>query len=180
MVENRQHNPIKNLYLDTCIYLYAWNNEDPFNRVCYASKQIMAFFHKQLFTPNVSELVVREISKKIRLSYEGTLEKIFTEFKLQKKFDVIRVDNKIKSEAIRLLTEYYLHYPDNFHAGIAKVLNCVLVTKDRLLLSIARMDGIKSVKPEPSFWDKIPGFPYESIIIGLIAVIIIVWRAHKF
>ena len=36
------------------------------------------------------------------------------------------------------------------------------------------------VKPEPSFWDKIPGFPYESIIIGLIAVIIIVWRAHKF
>lgn len=28
---------------------------------------------------------------------------------------------------------------------------------------------------EPSFWDKIPGFPYESIIIGLISVIIILW-----
>ena len=28
-------------------------------------------------------------------------------------------------------------------------------------------------KPEPSFWDKIPGFPYVSIIIGLIVVIII-------
>jgi hypothetical protein len=36
------------------------------------------------------------------------------------------------------------------------------------------------VKPEPSFWDKIPGFPYESIIIGLIAVIIIIWRARNF
>ena len=35
------------------------------------------------------------------------------------------------------------------------------------------------VKPEPSFWDKIPGFPYESIIIGLIAVIIIIWRARN-
>ena len=23
------------------------------------------------------------------------------------------------------------------------------------------------VSPEPSFWDKIPGFPYESVIIGL-------------
>lgn len=139
---------MRNLYLDTCIYLYAWNNEDPFNRVCYASKQIMTFFHKQLFTLNVSELVVRELSKKIRLSYEGTLEKISNEFKLQKTFKVIRVDSRIKSEANRLLTDYYLHYPDNFHASIAKVLNCVLVTKDRLLLSIARMDGIKSVKPE--------------------------------
>jgi len=30
-----------------------------------------------------------------------------------------------------------------------------------------------TVEPKPSFWDEIPGFPYESIIIGLIAVIII-------
>jgi hypothetical protein len=28
-------------------------------------------------------------------------------------------------------------------------------------------------KPEPAFWDKIPGFPYVSIIMGLIVVIII-------
>ena len=70
------------------------------------------------------------------------------ELKLPKTLEAIRVDKKMKSEANRLLTDYYLHYPDNIHAGIAKVLNCVLVTKDRLLLSIARMDGIKSVKPE--------------------------------
>jgi len=31
-------------------------------------------------------------------------------------------------------------------------------------------------EPESSFLDKIPGFPYESIILGLIAVIIIIWR----
>ena len=37
-----------------------------------------------------------------------------------------------------------------------------------------------TVNPKPSFWDKIPGFPYESIIIGLIAVIIIIWRSRKF
>jgi len=30
-----------------------------------------------------------------------------------------------------------------------------------------------TVEPKPSFWDKIPGFPYESIILGLIAVITI-------
>jgi hypothetical protein len=36
-----------------------------------------------------------------------------------------------------------------------------------------------TVNPLPSFWDKIPGFPYESIILGLIAVIIIIWRARN-
>ena len=37
-----------------------------------------------------------------------------------------------------------------------------------------------TVNPQPTFWDKIPGFPYESIILGLIAVIIIIWRSRKF
>ena len=37
-----------------------------------------------------------------------------------------------------------------------------------------------TVNPQPSLWDKIPGFPYESIILGLIAVIIILWRSRKF
>ena len=35
-----------------------------------------------------------------------------------------------------------------------------------------------TVNPKPSFWDKIPGFPYESILIGLIAVIIMLWYAR--
>ena len=45
------------------------------------------------------------------------------------------------------------------------------------------IDGKKgrfTVNPKPSFWDNIPGFPYESIILGLIAVIIILWRSRKF
>ncbi|MBA7599950.1 hypothetical protein ES703_06996 [subsurface metagenome] len=36
-----------------------------------------------------------------------------------------------------------------------------------------------TVNPKPSFWDKIPGFPYESIILGLVVVVIIIWRSHK-
>jgi len=38
--------------------------------------------------------------------------------------------------------------------------------------------GSFTVKPKPSFLDKIPGFSYESIILGLIAVIIILWYAR--
>jgi hypothetical protein len=47
-------------------------------------------------------------------------------------------------------------------------------------VEVEGLTGSFTVKPEPSFWDKIPGFPYESIIIGLIAIIIIIWRARKF
>jgi hypothetical protein len=32
-----------------------------------------------------------------------------------------------------------------------------------------------TVNPQPSFWDKIPGFPYESILLGLVTVIIVLW-----
>jgi hypothetical protein len=32
-----------------------------------------------------------------------------------------------------------------------------------------------AVNPQPSFWDKIPGFPYESILLGLVTVIIVLW-----
>jgi len=40
------------------------------------------------------------------------------------------------------------------------------------------LTGSFTVKPKPSFWDKIPGFSYESIILGLISVIIILWYAR--
>ena len=40
------------------------------------------------------------------------------------------------------------------------------------------LTGSFKVKSKPSFWEKIPGFPYESIILGLISVIIILWYAR--
>ena len=49
-------------------------------------------------------------------------------------------------------------------------------------VTVDGLSGSVTVKPKPSFWDNIPGFPYESIILGLIAVIIILWyaRTRKF
>jgi hypothetical protein len=32
-----------------------------------------------------------------------------------------------------------------------------------------------TVNTQPSFWDKIPGFPYESILLGLVTVITVLW-----
>ncbi len=32
-----------------------------------------------------------------------------------------------------------------------------------------------TVNPKPSFWDKIPGFPYKSIILGLMIGALVLW-----
>ncbi|MCW4048530.1 MAG: hypothetical protein NWE89_02220 [Candidatus Bathyarchaeota archaeon] len=47
-------------------------------------------------------------------------------------------------------------------------------------VEVEGLTGSFTVTPEPSIWDKIPGFPYTSIIIGLIAIIFILWRSRKF
>ncbi|GAH10798.1 unnamed protein product, partial [marine sediment metagenome] len=51
------------------------------------------------------------------------------------------------------------------------------VTRDEGTYEV-EVEGLTSsftVNPKPTFWDKIPGFPYESIIIGLTSIIIILW-----
>jgi len=148
MIEGLDYTPNRNLYLDSCIYMYAWDTEDPSDQVCFASKQIMTFIRNQIFTLYVSEMVVREISKITQLSYYGTLAKISDELSLGSEFKVIKANYRMMSEAIRIKDEYYLHYPDYIHAGIAKVLNCILVTKDRFLLNVSKRDGIDSIIPE--------------------------------
>jgi len=47
------------------------------------------------------------------------------------------------------------------------------------------MDGLSGsytvIEPEeePSFWDRIPGFPHESIILGLIAGVVMLWLLQR-
>ena len=36
-----------------------------------------------------------------------------------------------------------------------------------------------TVNPKPSFWDKIPGFPYESIILGLVTGVFVLWSLSR-
>jgi hypothetical protein len=46
-------------------------------------------------------------------------------------------------------------------------------------VSYSGLTGSFEVKePKSSFWDKIPGFTYESIMLGLISTIIILWYAR--
>ncbi len=35
------------------------------------------------------------------------------------------------------------------------------------------------VSPEHSFWNKIPGFPYESVILGLVTASFVLWMLSR-
>ena len=41
------------------------------------------------------------------------------------------------------------------------------------------LTGSYTVNPKPSFWDKIPGFPYESIIIGFVIGTFVLWLLSR-
>jgi len=42
-------------------------------------------------------------------------------------------------------------------------------------VEIGELSGSFTVNPKPTFWDKIPGPPYESIILGLVTTIFVLW-----
>ena len=39
-------------------------------------------------------------------------------------------------------------------------------------VEIGELSGSFTVNPKPTFWDKIPGFPYESAILGLVTTVV--------
>jgi len=46
-------------------------------------------------------------------------------------------------------------------------------------VTVDGMTGNFTVNPKPSFWDKIPGFPYDSIILGLVTGIFVLWLLSR-
>ena len=41
------------------------------------------------------------------------------------------------------------------------------------IVEIGELSGSFTVNPKPTFWDKIPGPPYESIILGLVTGVLV-------
>jgi hypothetical protein len=46
-------------------------------------------------------------------------------------------------------------------------------------VEVEGLTGNFKVIPEPSFWDEIPGFPYESIILGLVFGLLAIWFLYR-
>ena len=46
-------------------------------------------------------------------------------------------------------------------------------------VEIGELSGSFTVNPKPTFWDKIPGPPYESIMLGLVTTIFVLWMLSR-
>ena len=46
-------------------------------------------------------------------------------------------------------------------------------------VEVEGLTGSFKIIPEPSFWDEIPGFPYESIVLGLVFGLLAIWFLYR-
>lgn len=46
-------------------------------------------------------------------------------------------------------------------------------------VEVEGLTGSFKVTPEPSFWDEIPGFSYESIMLGLVFGLLVIWFLYR-
>ena len=46
-------------------------------------------------------------------------------------------------------------------------------------VEVEGLTGCFTVKPESSSWDNIPGFPYESILLGLVFGLLAIWFLYR-
>ena len=97
----------------------------------------------------VPDVAISEVAKIARLSAEAA-EKAITSFS-QGKNRIVRLedDQKTLADAVLLSIRYdYCHYPDSIYLIQARNLGAVLVTHDRKLRDVARMEGIMVCSPD--------------------------------
>jgi predicted nucleic acid-binding protein len=97
----------------------------------------------------VPDVVISEVAKIARLSAEAA-EKAISSFS-QGNNRIVRLedDQKTLADAVLLSIRYdYCHYPDSIYLIHARNAGGVLVTYDRKLRDVARMEGIMACSPD--------------------------------
>ncbi len=95
----------------------------------------------------VPDLVISELSKIARLSAEAA-EKAISSLSQGNKIVRLEDDHKTLADAIVLSVRYvHCHYPDSIYLIQESNTGAVLVTYDRKLRDVARMEGIIACSP---------------------------------
>ncbi len=95
----------------------------------------------------VPDIVISEVARIARLSPEAAEEAIRS---FSNSHEITRLDDKkTLVDAIALSLRYdYCHYPDSIYLVHARNTNAVLVTYDRKLREVARLEGIMACSPD--------------------------------
>ena len=96
----------------------------------------------------VPDVVISEVAKVARISAQAA-EQAIRSFSQGKEIARREDDQKTLADAIALSVRYdYCHYPDSIYLVQARNTGAVLVTYDRKLRDVARMEGIMACSPD--------------------------------
>ena len=149
MFVNNSNKLKRKLYLDSNIFLNVWFEEMvKFGEIFYSSKKLLEEIVNCKYLLVISELTIKELSKKTDLPIDIMYDEYLRIYKMIDKLTIVKVTKKIADDAIYLSSSYGLHKVDALHAIMAKSNGCLLITRDAELRFAAVKYGIPTYRPE--------------------------------
>ena len=129
--------------MDCCTIIGALEGE----RNALAFKEKLA--KRKDVTLLVPDVVISEVAKIARMSAEAAEQAIRSFSSKGNEIARMEDDQKTLADAIALSVRYdYCHYPDSIYLIQARNAGAILVTYDRKLRDVARMEGIMACSPD--------------------------------
>lgn len=133
---------IVKIYIDSNIFLNVWFEEMlRFSPAFYYSRRILDAILECKFWLVLSDLTVKELSKKTNLPKETITQEYLRPYIMVNKLIIIETTADMIREANSTSQRYRLHASDALHAIIAKNEGCILVTRDIELKNTAKRLG---------------------------------------
>ena len=137
------------VYVDSNIFLNVWFEEMlRLSPAFYYSRRILDAILECKFLLVISDLTLKELSRRTNLSREVIVEQYLRPYEMVEKLTVIETTKDMIREASSISRRHRLHASDALHALVAKNEDCVLVTRDEELRTTARRIGVRAALPE--------------------------------
>lgn len=140
---------IVKVYVDSNVFLNVWFEELlRLSPAFYYSRKLLDAILECRFRLVISDLTVKELSRKTNLPKETIIEEYLKPYEMVGKLTIIETTKENIREANEISRTYRLHASDALHALVAKKEGCILVTRDVELRTTARRISVKSSLPE--------------------------------
>ena len=136
---------IPKVYIDSNIFLNVWFEEMlRFSPAFYYSRKILDAILECKFQLVISDLTVKELSRKTGLSKEVIVKEYLKPYEMVAKLTIIETSMEMIKEANAISRRSGLHAADALHALVVKKEKCTLVTRDKELTRTARIIDVRA------------------------------------
>jgi predicted nucleic acid-binding protein len=137
------------IYVDSNVFLNVWFEEmQKLTPAFYYSRKILDAVLECRFQLVISDLTVKELSRKTGLSKEIIVKEYMKPYEMLSKLTIVKTSMDMIREANTISREYRLHAADALHVLVAKNEKCSLVTRDKELTRTAKRIDVRVALPE--------------------------------